>query len=116
MDFNSAWLSGRVIQDPVTGKTTNGIDALTFKMITTENDRDAKTGVWREREMVLEYVVYGGLAKIAAAEIRRNDRLSVEGRLTVSTWEKNGRLCSRVQVVVCRYRFDEAPRNRRVTA
>lgn len=116
MDFNQAWLSGRVIQDPVIGKTSNGIDALSFKMITKENEQDASTGTWRERATVLEYVVYGALAKIASNEIKRDDRLSVQGKLTVSTWEKGGGVRHRVQVVVTRYNVEDIRRGKKVTA
>lgn len=114
MDFNSVWISGRVISDPVLGKTSGGIDALSFKMKTIENELDETTGKWIERYTTMEYVVYGALARIASAEIKRNDFLAAEGRLCVSSWNAPEGRRHRVQCQVKRYRIEEAERKTRV--
>ena len=116
MDFNSVWLSGKVMAEPIAGKTGNGIDALSFKMITKQAEQDRDTGKWFDRNTVLEYVLYGSLAKIAAAEIHRDDQVAVEGRLSVSTWDKGKGPQHRVQVMVEKYDVQERLRSRKVGA
>ena len=111
-DFNYVWLSGVVTDDPRSGLTADNIDALSFKMATVENRQDFATGAWRESTMVLKYVIYGSLAKIAAAEIRRGMRLSVEGKVTISHWNKGNGPQHRVQIDVRRWRVDDARRQR----
>ena len=114
MDFNNVWISGRVVSEPVLGKTGNGIDALTFKMKTIESERDEATGKWTERYTTMEYVVYGRLARIAAAEIKKYSYLAVEGRLCVSSWDAEEGRRHRVQCQVRRYRIEEPERRKPV--
>ena len=111
-DFNSTFLSGRIVSVPVAGKTKKGIDALSFKVRVTEDERDEATGKWVERETVLECVAYGALARMAASELHAGDQIYIEGRNVVSTWEQEGNVRHRVQIQVKRYSAEPAQKRK----
>ena len=91
---------GNVASPPEPGRTTTGIETLTFRLATNNRRQDPKTGAWIDAGTNWFTVhAYRWLAENALASLGKGDSVIVTGRLKLREWEnKEGRRGMSVEI------------------
>ena len=85
--LNKAFLIGRLVRDPETRMTTSGISVTKFTIAvdrTYRNENGEKTADF------LRIVAWRRLAEICGQYLKKGKLVSVEGRLQIDSYEKDG--------------------------
>lgn len=101
--MNRAIVMGRLGSDPETKTMANGTTLVTFSLAT--NERWTKDGERKERVDWHRCEAWNGVGDVIAKHCRKGDRILVEGRLRVDTYEKDGERKTISKVLVDRFEF-----------
>lgn len=85
--INRADILGNVTRDPELRTTTNGQQVLTLGVATNDRWKDKATGEDKERAEFHDIVIWGDLAKEAATNIKKGNRVFASGRVQTRSWE-----------------------------
>lgn len=96
-NFNKIFLIGNLTRDPENRSTTGGKTLTTF-CIATNHTFTALDGKVGERVCFVDVVTWGTLARTCAGWLKKGKLVFIEGRLEKSTWEKDSKTHSKLQV------------------
>lgn len=85
--MNRAILVGNIGADPELRYTANGTAVLSLRIATSEKWRDSASGDLKERTDWHTIVVWGPRALGLEKHISKGDKLAIEGKIRVSTYE-----------------------------
>lgn len=88
--LNRATLIGNIGKDPELRTTPNGASVCTIRMATTEIVKE-KGGGWKEVTDWHSVVFWDRLAEIAAQQLKKGDKIFVEGKLRTRMFERDGK-------------------------
>jgi single-strand DNA-binding protein len=88
--MNRVTLIGLVGDDPDIRVTEGGRDVVNFSMATSELWRDKESGERKEATEWHQCCAFGMIAKIISENVKKGDRLCIEGKLRTNTYEKEG--------------------------
>jgi single-strand DNA-binding protein len=84
---NKVILIGRLGQDPETGTTAGGEKWASLSVATSEQWKDKKTGEQQERTEWHKVSIFGKLAEIAAAHLKKGSQVYLEGMNRTRKWQ-----------------------------
>jgi single-strand DNA-binding protein len=84
--LNSVTLSGGLTFDPELRTTPSGTPMLKLRMAYTEEFKDNATGEWQKRSNYIDVVMWGGVGRHLAGELRKGSQITVLGRLRWNEW------------------------------
>ena len=90
-NINSVAISGNLTRDP----EQNG-PAVKFTVAV--NDRTKDGDEWTDRPNYIDCVVFGKYGEVLLGQLRKGIKVCVQGRLRWSSWEKDGKKRSKVEV------------------
>lgn len=95
---NKVILVGNVGRDPESKPLPSGSSVVNFSLATT---RKWKNGNGERQEETTWHPVkaFGKLGEIISQYVHKGDKLYVEGRLHVSSWEKDGQKHTRTEII-----------------
>lgn len=97
MAINNVTISGNLTSDP-TLRGKDDFHALSFSVAV--NDRVKHDDEWVDRPNYIDCVCFGKRAQSLNQFLAKGMRVSVQGKLRQSTWEKDGAKRSKIEVVV----------------
>ena len=100
MSINKVVVSGNLTRDPEIRASQNGTNILTFGMAVNDRRRNAQTGEWEEYANFVDCVMFGNRADYMHRTLHKGMRVVVDGRLSYSSWERDGQRRSKLEVVV----------------
>lgn len=84
-------IAGNIGNDPTRNETRNGKSVINFRVATSSNHLDQRTGEWVEGPTSwYDVSAFGNIAEHAKASLRRGDPVIVVGRLRVKEWDVGG--------------------------
>lgn len=99
MALNSVALTGRLVADPITKSAgTDNIAVCQFTLAVDKRGKDAGANF-------IDCVAWRGTANTISQYVKKGQMLGVVGRLDQSSWEKDGKKYSKIQVVVDDFAF-----------
>lgn len=99
MQDNTVVLVGNMAADPDYRRLDNGAEVTNFRIGSTKRRYDKDANAWVDGQTSWWRVsCWRGLAGNAAASLRKGDRVVVVGRVRTTTWEKDGRSGTSVEV------------------
>ena len=105
MGINKVFLSGNLTRDPELRATASGTQVLEFGLAVNERVRNQQTDVWEERANFFSCIVFGRRAEALSRYLAKGAKVSIEGLLRYSSWERDGVKRSKVEVIVDELEF-----------
>jgi single-strand DNA-binding protein len=109
MNFNKVILLGRLTRDPSLRETGKGTPVADFGLAVTRVWRN-KDGDQQEEVLFIDVVAWGAQAKLIHDNVRKGQRLHIEGRLKLEEWESDAGKQRRIRVHMEQFQFIEPKR------
>lgn len=103
MPINGATITGNLVRDSELKALPSGTSVLNFSVAV--NERRKKGDEWEDYPNYFDCVMYGKRAESIARYLRKGTKVTVDGRLHQSRWEKDGKRNSRVEIIVDELEF-----------
>ena len=100
MSINKVVISGNLTRDPEIRAAQSGTNILTFGMAVNDRRRNPQTQEWEEYANFVDCVMFGNRADYMHRTLRKGMKVVVDGRLSYSSWERDGQRRSKLEVVV----------------
>lgn len=100
MSINKVFLSGNLTREPEVRYMPSGNAVLSFGIAVNERRKNAQTGEWEDNPHFFDCNMFGKRAEKLVDYINKGDKVTLEGKLRWSQWEKDGQKRQKVDVVV----------------
>lgn len=100
MTINKAIITGNLTRDAELRSTGGGLAVANFAVAVNERVKNNATGEWEDRANYIDCTMFGRRAEALAQYMTKGTKVTIEGKLRWSQWEKNGEKRSKVEVVV----------------
>lgn len=99
MDTNVITITGNLTNDPTVRYLPNsGKAVVNFDVASNRRWNNRRTNEWESETTFLGVTAYDRLAENIAESLSKGDRVTITGRMTVESWEKDGQ--SRIKPVI----------------
>ena len=105
MAINQVAISGNLTRDAELRATRSGAQLLSFSVAVNERVKNQASGEWEDRPNYVDCTLFGARAEKLAPYLSKGSKVSVQGRLHYSSWEKDGERRSKLDVVVSELEF-----------
>ena len=96
--INVVAISGNLTRDPELKATAGGSSVLRFSVAVNERRKDPRTGEWGDYPNFVDCAVFGNRAEALSRLLSKGSKVSVQGRLSYSAWERDGQKRSKLEV------------------
>lgn len=110
-NINRVTLGGRLTRDPELRATASGRSVLSFCLAVGEDYKDQASGEWKELAHFVDCTIFGQRADSLNRIMVKGMKVTVEGRLRYSSWEKDGQKRSKLDVVVDNIEIPDRPKD-----
>ena len=102
MSINRVIISGNLTRDPELRNTAGGVSILGFGVAVNDRRRNAQTGEWEDYPNYIDCTMFGARAESLSRILTKGMKVSIEGKLRWSQWEKKdtGEKRSKIEVIV----------------
>lgn len=108
MAINKVFLAGHLTRDPELRATADGNPVLSFGIAVNERVRNKQTGEWEDRPNFIDCTMFGPRAESLSRFLSKGSKVSLEGRLRWSQWEREGQKRSKIEVIITEIEFMNA--------
>ena len=98
-NINRVIVSGNLTRDAELRRTQSGNEILSWGMAVNDRRRNAQTGEWEDYANFLDVVLFGNRAGSLSGIMRKGMKVTVEGKLRWTQWERDGQKRSKVEIV-----------------
>ena len=100
-------ITGNLTRDSELRTTPSGMFVLGFGVAVNDRRKNNQTGQWEDRPVFVDCVMFGTRAEKIAPYLVKGTKVSVEGKLSYSSWEdrNTGQKRSKIEVVVDEFEF-----------
>lgn len=115
MSINRVVISGNLTRDPDLRSTASGMPVLGFGVAVNDRRKNQQTGEWEDYPNFIDCTMFGARAQSVSRFLSKGSKVSIEGKLRWSQWERDGQKRSKIEVIVDEIEFmtsrnDGAPR------
>lgn len=103
-DLNAVYLQGRLTKDASMNTTSSGGCVVTLSLASNKDYLDRNSNEWVKQTHFFDVSYWGESARKNLAEYTRGREVLVEAELKTSTWEKDGKKYSRIEIRASRVR------------
>ena len=96
--INVVAISGNLTRDPELKATAGGSSILRFSVAVNERRKDPRTGEWGDYPNFVDCAVFGNRAEALSRLLAKGSKVSVQGKLSYSSWERDGQKRSKLEV------------------
>lgn len=100
MSINRVCISGNLTRDSELRHTQSGMAVLGFGVAVNDRRKNQQTGEWEDVPNFVDCTMFGQRAEGIAQYLSKGAKVSVEGKLRWSQWERDGQKRSKLEVVV----------------
>lgn len=100
MSINKVFLTGNLTRDPELKATQGGTQILNFGLAVNDRRKNSQTGEWENYPNFVDCKLFGKRAETVARFISKGSKVAVSGKLSYSSWEKDGQRRSKLDVLV----------------
>lgn len=97
-DLNALYLQGRLTKDASMNIMSNSSCVLTLSLAVNKDYLDSSTNEWKKITNFFDVSYWGESAKKNLSEYTKGREVLVEAELKTSSWEKDGKKFSRVEI------------------
>lgn len=99
MSLNIVAISGNLTRDPELRTTPGGTAVLSFGVAVNDRRQNPQTGEWEDRPNFVDVTIFGKRGAALAQYLHKGLKVSIEGKLRYSSWEKDGQRRSKLEVI-----------------
>ena len=99
-NLNSVALIGNLVKDIEIRETASGTSVGNFTLANNQGLKNSTTGEYEEYVNYFDCVLFGERATKLTEYLKKGIYVCVRGELRFSSWEKDGKKSSKVQVIV----------------
>ena len=100
MSINRVIISGNLTRDPDLRSTARGMAVLSLGVAVNDRRRNQQTGEWEDYPNFVDCTMFGTRAESLARFLSKGTKVTIEGKLRWSQWERDGQKRSKLEVVV----------------
>lgn len=105
MSINHVALSGNLTRDPELRRAASGTAILAFSIAVNDRRKNQQTGEWEDYPNFIDCTMFGRRAESLHQHLAKGAKVTLEGKLHWSQWERDGRRHSKIEVVVGEIEF-----------
>ena len=92
MSINRVIISGNLTRDPELRSTAAGMPVLGFGVAVNDRRKNQQTGEWEDYPNFIDCTMFGARAESLSRFLSKGTKVSVEGKLRWSQWERDGHI------------------------
>ncbi len=100
MSINRVIISGNLTRDPELRVTAGGVSVLGFGVAVNDRRKNAQSGEWEDYPNFIDCTVFGARADSLVQYLSKGSKVTIEGKLRWSQWERDGQKRSKIEVIV----------------
>ncbi len=104
MSINRVMISGNLTREPELRRTQSGLGILGFGVAVNDRRRNAQ-GEWEDYANFIDCTMFGARGEALAKILKKGMKVSIEGKLRWSQWERDGQKRSKIEVIVDEVEF-----------
>ena len=105
MSINRVIISGNLTRDPELRSTAGGMPVLGFGVAVNDRRKNQQTGEWEDYPNFIDCTMFGARAEALSRYLNKGTKVSIEGKLRWSQWERDGQKRSKIEVIVDELEF-----------
>jgi single-strand DNA-binding protein len=105
MGINRVNLSGNLTRSPELKATKSGMSVLDFGLAVNDRRKNPQTGEWEDVPNFVDCSIFGKRGESLANILEKGMKVSLEGKLRYSSWERDGVKRSKLSVIVDEIEF-----------
>ena len=105
MSINRVIISGNLTRDPELRSTAGGMPVLGFGVAVNDRRKNQQTGEWEDYPNFIDCTMFGARAEALSRYLGKGTKVSIEGKLRWSQWEREGQKRSKIEVIVDELEF-----------
>lgn len=105
MSINRVIISGNLTRDPELRSTASGFPVLGFGVAVNDRRKNQQTGEWEDYPNFIDCTMFGARAESLSSYLSKGTKVSIEGKLRWSQWERDGQKRSKIEVIVDELEF-----------
>ena len=105
MSINRVIISGNLTRDPELRSTASGLPVLGFGVAVNDRRKNQQTGEWEDYPNFIDCTMFGARAESLSRYLSKGTKVSIEGKLRWSQWERDGQKRSKLEVIVDEIEF-----------
>lgn len=105
MSINRVIISGNLTRDPELRHTAGGLPVLGWGMAVNDRRKNPQTNEWEDYPNFVDCTLFGSRAENVAKFLSKGSKVSVEGKLRWSQWERDGQKRSKLEFIVDEVEF-----------
>ena len=99
MSINRVIISGNLTRDPELRSTASGLPVLGFGVAVNDRRKNQQTGEWEDYPNFIDCTMFGARAESLSRYLSKGTKVSIEGKLRWSQWEREGQKRSKIEAV-----------------
>jgi single-strand DNA-binding protein len=103
--LNKVFLMGRLTRDPELRYTPQGIPVSDLGLAVNRSFTPSAGGEKKEETLFIDVTVWRKQAELCCQYLRKGSPVFIEGRLSMDTWEKDGKKNTRIRVIAENFQF-----------
>lgn len=100
MSINRVVISGNLTRDPELRSTASGMSVLSLGVAVNDRKKNNQTGEWKDVANFIDCTMFGERAAKIQQYLSKGSKVTIEGKLHYSSWEKDGQKRSKIEVLV----------------
>lgn len=105
MSINRVIISGNLTRDPELRQTQSGMSVMSFGVAVNDRRKNPSTGEWEDYPNFVDCTMFGARAQSLSNYLSKGTKVSIEGKLRWSQWERDGQKRSKLEVIVDELEF-----------
>lgn len=105
MSINRVCISGNLTRDPDVRSTQSGMCVMGLGVAVNDRRKNPQTGEWEDYPNFVDCTMFGARAQSLSNYLSKGTKVSVEGKLRWSQWERDGQKRSKIEVIVDELEF-----------
>ena len=103
--LNTITIAGRMVRDPELRRTNSGKAATSFTLAVDRDFKNQQTGEWEDYPNFIDCTMFGARADALNKYLSKGTKVTIEGKLRWSQWERDGQKRSKIEVIVDELEF-----------
>ena len=105
MSINRVIISGRLTREPELRSTAGGMAVMGFGVAVNDRRKNQQSGEWEDYPNFIDCTMFGARAESVSRFLSKGTKVSIEGKLRWSQWERDGQKRSKIDVIVDELEF-----------
>ncbi len=100
MSINSVVISGYLTRDPEVRTTATGMAVMDLGVAVNDRRKNNETGQWEDYPNFIDCTMFGNRAQNINQYLSKGTKVTIQGKLHWSQWERVGQKRSKIEVII----------------